>query len=296
MRTLALILPLLLLRVPAAQAHGGAADESYLAWTFDPWIVAPLVLAAAVYTAGTWTLWRRARMAHLRAWRAFAYAAGWLSLAAALVSPLHWLGERIFTVHMIEHEIVMAVAAPLMVLSRPIGILMWGLPAGARAAVAALAQHPVVRTAWRHASSGANATLLHGLAIWLWHVPAWFDAAVNDVAVHRLQHASFFATAVVFWWSVLRRGEYGSGAWHLFITMLHTSALGALMALSPRVLYSLQTLHSGEWGLTPLQDQQLAGIVMWVPAGTVYAGAALWLLAVWIRRSSGDRSHACETF
>jgi putative membrane protein len=104
--------------------------------------------------------------------------------------------------------------------------------------------------------------------------------------MHRLQHLSFFVTALLFWWSVLRRSDLGVGAWHLFITMLHTSVLGALMALAPRVLYGAQTLHSAEWGLSPLQDQQLAGVVMWVPAGTVYAGAALALTAIWISRSS----------
>jgi cytochrome c oxidase assembly factor CtaG len=62
--------------------------------------------------------------------------------------------------------------------------------------------------------------------------------------------------------------------------------LGALMALAPRVLYGAQTATAARWGLTPLEDQQLAGIIMWVPAGTIYAGAALALLALWIRRSS----------
>jgi cytochrome c oxidase assembly factor CtaG len=113
-----------------------------------------------------------------------------------------------------------------------------------------------------------------------------FDAAVTNVVVHRLQHLSFFVTALLFWWSVMRRSDYGVGAFHLFVTMLHTSALGALMALSPRVLYGEQTLHSAEWGLTRLEDQQLAGVVMWVPAGTVYAGAALALTALWISRAS----------
>jgi cytochrome c oxidase assembly factor CtaG len=119
-----------------------------------------------------------------------------------------------------------------------------------------------------------------------------FDAAVTNVALHRAQHLSFFLTAVLFWWSVLRRSESGAGAWHVFITMLHTSVLGALMALAPHVLYGAQTATAFEWGLTPLEDQQLAGIIMWIPAGTIYAGAALAQLAIWIRQSSGHtRQH-----
>jgi cytochrome c oxidase assembly factor CtaG len=128
--------------------------------------------------------------------------------------------------------------------------------------------------------------LIHGVAIWVWHAPLLFDAAVVDVTMHRLQHLSFLLTAVLFWWSVLRSSETGVAAWHLFTTMLHTSVLGALMALSPRVLYGAQTATALQWGLTPLEDQQLAGLIMWIPAGTIYAGAALALMAIWVRHSS----------
>jgi cytochrome c oxidase assembly factor CtaG len=109
---------------------------------------------------------------------------------------------------------------------------------------------------------------------------------VTNVTLHRLQHLSFFVTAVLFWWSVLWRSNRGVAAWHLFLTMLHTSILGALMALAPHVLYVAQTRVSQDWGMTPLEDQQLAGVVMWIPAGTIYAGAALALFALWINASS----------
>jgi len=285
MRTLAAITACVVLGANAAFAHGAGADEPSMAWTFDPWIVLPLAVAGAAYAGGAVRLWHRAGFGRVRLWHGMAYAAGWLSLVAALVSPLHWLGERLFTAHMIEHEIVMAVAAPLLVLARPLGPMLWALPLAARRRIGRLVRQPWLQTVWRSLSSGRNATLLHGMAIWAWHAPALFDAAVTDVAMHRLQHLSFFLTGVLFWWSVIRRSDPGAAAWHLFVTMLHTSALGALMALAPRVLYGEQTLHSAEWGLSPLADQQLAGVVMWVPAGTVYAGAALALTALWIHQS-----------
>jgi cytochrome c oxidase assembly factor CtaG len=125
-----------------------------------------------------------------------------------------------------------------------------------------------------------------------------FDAAVASVLFHRLQHLSFLVTALLFWWSVLRRSNCGLAAWHLFVTMLHTSVLGALMALAPRVLYDAQTATAGAWGLTALEDQQLAGIIMWIPAGTVYAGAALAMTSIWIRQSgvNGRRGDAVGAF
>lgn len=107
--------------------------------------------------------------------------------------------------------------------------------------------------------------------------------------MHRLQHISFLVTALFFWWALFRRGrrDYGVGSIHVAITMVHTSILGALIALSPRLLYVLQTKDAPVFGLTPLEDQQLAGLIMWVPAGAIYAGAALALAALWI----GFRGH-----
>jgi putative membrane protein len=109
---------------------------------------------------------------------------------------------------------------------------------------------------------------------------------VTNTAMHRLQHLSFFATAILFWWAVLWKSHYGAASWHMFLTMLHTSILGALMALAPRVLYIAQTQTASAWRLTPLEDQQLAGMIMWVPAGTIYAASAMTMLALWIHGSS----------
>jgi cytochrome c oxidase assembly factor CtaG len=285
MRAVAVIL--FVLSAGSACAHGTEPHGTVAPWTFDPWIVTPLLVLGLLYATGSAVLWRRTGIARrIRGWQALAYFTGWMSLAVALVSPLHWLGEHLFTFHMIEHEIVMAISAPLLAMARPIGILLWSLPRRVRIASGRFLRRPTVDAAWQWLSAGRNATLLHGVAIWAWHAPLLFDAAVANVAVHRLQHLSFLLTAILFWWSVFRRGDSGVGAWHLFITMLHTSVLGALMTLAPRVLYEAQTAAAAEWGLTALEDQQLAGLIMWVPAGTIYAGAALALTAIWIRSSS----------
>lgn len=276
----------------AAQAHGLAEDAQATHWTLDPWIVVPLLASAALYARGLAALWARAGSgrAVLRR-QAVLYAAGWLSLAGALISPLHWLGERLFTAHMIEHEVVMAVAAPLLVLARPGGALLWAFPAAARRTIGRRLRGGSVRAAWVSLTRPMTATVLHGVAIWAWHLPPLFEAALTSIAVHRLQHLSFLLTAVLFWWALLRRGHPAVAAADLFITMTHTGILGALITFAPRVMYHLQTEQAPLWGLTALEDQQLAGLLMWVPAGTVYAGAALALIAHWVRRS-GRPAHA----
>ena len=286
MRTLTAILALLCLSVQAL-AHGSELHGNSATWTFDPWVVTPLALLSVIYLLGLGPLLRRVgrgRPAMLL--RAMTFGAGMLALTLALTSPLHWLGEHVFFYHMIEHELVMTVAAPTIVLARPLANLLWALPRRLRRRVGLVLNKTATRAVWEWISRGTTSTVLHGIAIWAWHAPILFEASIMSGTVHRLQHLSFFGTAVIFWWSVLWRSSHGVAAWHLFLTMLHTSLLGALMALAPRVLYSSQTAEAFRWGLTPLEDQQLAGMLMWVPAGTVYAGAAIALTALCIKDSS----------
>lgn len=277
---------LLLLGSRGALAHGDALDVPP-AWSFDPYVIALLLASLTLYASGAFRLWRRAgigRGIHPR--QVLCYGAGWLLLAGALLSPLHSLGERLFSAHMVEHEIIMACAAPLLAMSRPVGAFFWAFPRDLRQFFARAGHSPVIARPWRAITTPLAATILHGLAIWLWHAPVAFEAAVTNESLHRLQHVSFLTSALIFWWALLRRAEHGAAVLHLFATMIHMTLLGALFTFAGRVLYLQQSRLAEDWGFTPLEDQQLAGLVMWVPAGTVYAGAALAFAALWIRQSS----------
>ena len=284
-----------------AQAHHTVAHASATAvWTFDPRVLVPLFLSGGLYFMGTWRLWRRAGPERgVRRWQAACFWAGWTALVLALVSPLHWLGERLFTAHMIEHEILMVVAAPLLVLARPAGAMMWGLPVSWREPVGAVGRSPLFAACWRLLTEPLVATLLHAIALWAWHMPVLYNAVMAHDGIHWLQHVSFLLTALLFWWSLLqgraRERGYGAAVFYLFATALHSGLLGILLTLSRRLWYPAQTLVGARWGLTPLEDQQLAGLVMWIPAGLVYAGAALALAGIWISRSdAGLRSGAAR--
>lgn len=280
--------------------YGAGAPQA--GWTLALPITLPLTMVALLYAVGAFRLWRRsARSRPLRMRQALLFATGWAILAAALVSPLHALGERVFTAHMIEHELLMAVAAPLLVASRPAAAMMWALPIKLRLAFGAAGQAKVLRTVWAAISRPVAATFLHGVAIWAWHVPALFEAALARGVLHYAQHACFFGTGLLFWWVLLPRSgreqAYGSAVMHLFFTSLHTGLLGVLLLVSPRLWYPVNAAGAKLWNLSPLEDQQLAGLVMWVPAGLIYGGAALLLAGLWIR-SSGQRrwetSHALQ--
>jgi putative membrane protein len=279
--------------------YGAGSPEA--GWTLALPITLPLAAIALVYAIGARRLWRRSgRGRALRSRHALLFAAGWAVLAAALVSPIHALGQRVFTAHMIEHELLMAVAAPLLVASFPAAAMMWALPMPLRRAFARAGHASMVRAVWAVISRPLAATLLHGVAIWVWHVPALFQAALEQGFLHYAQHASFFGTGLLFWWALLprpgREQSYGGAVMHLFFTSLHTGLLGVLLLVSPRLWYPANASGAALWGLGPLEDQQLAGLVMWVPAGLVYGGAALLLAGLWIRSTGQtpvrEASHA----
>ncbi|HEX2091156.1 MAG TPA: cytochrome c oxidase assembly protein [Longimicrobiaceae bacterium] len=274
------------------RAHEGrplAPHDLATAWALEPGIVLPLLLAGWLYARGVRRLWRSGAGRGIRRWEAVCYAAGWTILAVALVSPLHPLGEVLFSAHMTQHELIMALAAPLLVLGRPLVPFLWAVPIGWRRAAGGWARGGVVRGSWRALTGPFTAWLLHAAALWVWHLPAPYQATLRSDAVHTLQHASFLGTALLFWWAVVHGREgrmgYGASVLYLFTTALHSGGLGALLVFALRPWYPVYEGATAAWGLTPLEDQQLAGLIMWVPAGIAYLVAGLALVAAWLREA-----------
>ena len=268
------------------------SGATYAGWTTDIAVTAPLVVGLLVYATGVARLWRAAGPGRgATYWQVACFAVGWLCMAAALLSPLHDLSRRIFAAHMIEHELVMTIAAPLLVLARPLGPMLWSAPKALRRPVANGARLGAWFLGWDLLTRPIVAAILHGAAIWVWHIPILFEAALRIELVHWIQHLSFLITALFFWWTVLERPltrPAGTAMLVLFVTALHTGFLGILITFARRPIYALQSADAAGWNLTPLADQQLAGLIMWVPGGMVYAVAALALAALWVARSSSD--------
>jgi cytochrome c oxidase assembly factor CtaG len=293
MRAYVLLLALL---VPGqALAHAGHVHwtEIGTTWTWDPWVTLPLALSGGLYATGVARLWHRAGVGRgVRLWHAGCFSLGWTLLVLALVAPLHWLGERLFVAHMVEHEILMAASAPLLIAARPVGAMLWALPQAWRRGIGGIGRVPALSRAWSFLTNAPIATIVHGAALWIWHIPFFYEAALADPWIHWLQHVTFFSTALLFWRALLQGPEraraYGAAVFYLFVTSLHTGFLGILLAIARQPIYPVQTGAAPEWGLTQLEDQQLAGLVMWIPAGLVYAGAALLLAGLWIAHSAAD--------
>jgi putative membrane protein len=291
------LLPLFLLLAglgccAGAHAHDVEAELALgpaLGWGAEWWALALLALSLLLYGAGMRRLWPRAHGARATLLRQGAwFGAGWLTLVLALASPLDAAGSYAFAAHMVQHELLMIVAAPLLVLGRPLAIWLWAFGPAGRRRLAGATRNGAVRAAWGALTRPLNAWLLHFAALWMWHVPATFQAALADNATHALQHTSFLGTALLFWWAVLGRegANQGRGAAivYLFTTMMHTGALGALFTLSDGVWYPLYGNRAQLFGLNPLEDQQLGGLIMWIPGGLAYLAAGLVLCLRWLRQ------------
>jgi len=185
----------------------------------------------------------------------------------ALFGPLDALAERNTAWHMGQHMLLIVVVAPLLVLARPLP--QWRAVLGARV-------DAVWRLLHRLSRRPMLCALLHAAAIWFWHAPGPYVAAVQTPLWHVLEHACFLFSAWLFWWSVLRPGRLSAlpAAGALLFTVMHTGMLGALLSFATVPLYSTE--------VTALADQQLAGLVMWVPGGFVYLLAVVWAASRWL--------------
>lgn len=254
------------------------------AWTFDPWGLVPLAIVALLYTVGLARLWRQAGVGRGASMlRASLFAAAMAMAVVAVASPIDALADMLFSLHMVQHLLLMLVAAPLLVLARPSPLLLFALPRRWRGPVGRIGNRGP-GTVWRALTHPLGAAGLYLLALWIWHVPSLYGLAIRSDPVHTMQHASFLLAAVCLWTSVVdrprRTGAFGASVLSVFATAVHSGVLGALLALSVGVWYPFYAERAGELG--PLTDQQVGGLVMWIPSGIILAGAGLVSFAAWL--------------
>ncbi len=263
-------------------AHSGAPLQphdllSWAAWAPDPVILAGLALVAAVYQVG-----RRGPD------RGGLFTAGLAVIAVALLTPLDGAADSLASAHMVQHVLLTTVAAPLLALSRPVPALLRGGPAAVRNANRRLGR--LVTLDLRHRLRRvlpATAWATAAAALWFWHARVPYELAVHDGRLHAVQHLSFLWSGLALWAIVVgtggsRRRSPGLGLLLLFTLGLQTTLLAALMTFSPVPWYDVYADTTVAWGLDPLDDQRLAGVLMWFPTGLIHLAAAVWLLTRWL--------------
>lgn len=273
---------------PCALVLAGVGRSLLEDWTWPLPIVIPLLLVLGLYAIGIARMLGGSARSSVRPSSVLCFVAGWSSLVIALDSPIHELGEQLFWVHMTQHEILMLISAPLLVLGRPLIPCLHALRPSWRRRVGELGRVNLVRSSWAVISNPLFAWLFSTLALWIWHVPWLFDRTLRNDWIHAAQHVSFLGSALLFWWPLanMKPGMgYGGGLLYVFTTAMHTSILGALLSFTSRAWYAPYLTTAPQWHLTALEDQQLGGLIMWIPAGTLLLGVALYLLVRWIEES-----------
>lgn len=278
-----------------ASAHRGPlspAEVDLLAWDVASPVLPLVLVVAALYGVGVTRLWSRAGMGRgvsrlAAAW----FATALFVLLVALVSPLDGVAASLFAAHMGQHLALTVIVAPLLMLGRPDHVLLWALPPSARYRVGRGLGVARQSRAARTAANPAVVVVTYSLVLWLWHVPPLYEAVERNVVLHTLEHASLLGFASLFWWRVLdllhRPPRIQIRALpFIFMFMLVSLTLGAVLTFSNRAWFTAHEATAPAWGLSPLEDQQLGGLLMLMPATFVHLGA---LLLVFARVYAGSR-------
>jgi putative membrane protein len=278
-----------------------------LGWTLAPEVLLPLAALTLLYAVGWWRLaGRRPRRALDAAgvpraglwWRPAAALAALAGAVIALVSPLAALAHHLFVAHMAQHMLLIAVVAPLLLLSNPFPAAVWALPRSARLVTGRLlVGGSGVRVLWARLTSIPVAGVVYAGVLWLWHHPVAYDAALGGEWLHHLEHLTFFGAAVLFWWPVTgpaprarRPPSHGLRIAHVLIAALQSSLLALVLSLYPRVIYESYARAARVSSLMPLEDQAWGGIMMW--AGGAAVDMLALLILVWRFLAASERAPA----
>ncbi|HEX7005437.1 MAG TPA: cytochrome c oxidase assembly protein [Trueperaceae bacterium] len=241
--------------------------------------------AVLLYLGGVARAWRRAGIGRGISWgRAIAGSLGFIALGIALSPPLEALSALLFSAHMAQHLLLVLVAAPLLVAGVPLLALLWLLPSGRRRTVTmTLKRSRAGGLLWMSATHPVVAWSAFVLLLWLWHLPSVYEAALTRGSVHVIEHASLTGAAMLFWWVLLqplgrRRLAPIAAPLFLFLATLQGGVLGAMITLSPEPWYDQYRRIAQVQGYSAATDQQLAGLLMWIPPSAVYLGVASWML------------------
>jgi len=251
-------------------------------------LITAILLISGIYGIGVIRLWRNAGWGcGIPVWRAACFLMGILLVAFTLTGPLDELADQAFSMHMLQHVLLLKVAAPLLLLGEFTPVFLWAIGrTNAHRASLGWTRSWVGRF-WNWLITPWCAWTLYGLCLWVWHVPAFYQAALKSESLHSFEHFLFLGTALLFWGYLLQPGRqrlirYGTAVLYLFTTLLHESILGALLTFSSQTWYPFYSASSF-MGLTPLGDQQLAGVIMWLPGGILFTLLMVVYFGLWLR-------------
>ena len=274
-------------------AHG---TDWWLAWSFDPQFLLPLALLAVWYARGL-RHWPERSRAH-SPWRTASYYTGLAVLVLSIESPLDRLGEHQFSMHMVQHNIVVMIVPPLILLGAPTTPMLRGMPQWLRQGVVRrVVRNGIAKRLYRFLTFPVVTVALFTISQWGWHLlPGWYERALNDDLVHSLQHASFLAIAMLFWWNVIdpkplhSRIPVLARILYFYGAMIPKHVLSAFIVFADHPFYPTYERVYRFLPGSPLEDQQLAGLLMWVPFGELLNLITVGvILGFWFRRGTAEQ-------
>jgi len=283
----------------ASPARASGESFAQLGWNWEWWILVLLATAVFGYVRGLLCMDPKARLHVFGFGRYLAFGAGIAVLFVALISPLDALDDQLFSAHMVQHMALMLIAPPLLVWGRPATAWLWAFPLPARRGIGRFWMGaPGVQGSIRALMAPLAVWVLSSFALWFWHLPGPYGWALVNEWVHTLEHSCFFLTSLAFWSLVLapygrRQLDYGSSLLFVGTLGMQMGLLGAVLTFAARPVYLGHASTTAAWGLTPLEDQQLAGLIMWVPASFVYLGAMAVLFVAWLHDAERKAVAAC---
>ena len=290
-RSLAAAIGWLLLTPGLVLAHGADAPAptfpGVLAqWSFDPLAVIGLLLAGGLYLSAV----RQVNAAHRSnphpRWRTWLFLGGLATIGVALLSPIEAYEGALFSVHMVQHMLLQLIAAPLLLAGAPITLALRVASAPVRRRLLAVLHSRVLRAL----SFPVLAWVLFAATNWGWHYSTLYNDALENQLLHYLQHANFLAVALLFWWPAIGadpspwRLPHPVRLFYLFLAMPQQSFLGVSLLQAPTVLYPHYVTNARDWGMTPLEDQQLGAVIMWVVGDMAFLAGMAVVVLLWMRR------------
>lgn len=260
---------------------GISAGSWWTSWSLDPIALIGIPLAAFLYYRGLQSLGERRRFHGT--WRPSSFYAGLFALAVALLSPLDHLSDELFMAHMTQHMLLMMVGVPLVLLGAPIIPVLRGIPRPIRRRIVIPTfQSLPVRFVLRTLSRPLVAWPAFVFSMFAWHLPSLYEAALANEGLHLAEHAVFAIGAYLFWWNVidphpLRPNlSYLVRIPYIFITVVPAFVLGAFLTFAGEPWYETYIVSAPLYGFSGIEDQQLGGVIMWIP-GSLIIGTALIL-------------------
>ena len=274
-----------------APGHDDLTGPFWTAWPAEPLLLIALIAAAGLYGLGCHRLHRVVGARAVSSSRATAFFAGIITVALALLSPIAVYSERLFFMHMIQHLLLLLIAPPLLLLGRPLVPSLWGLPAQWRVVLGQLLVpgRPLARLGYL-ITTPLVAVAAFVITIAVWHLPVFYDVAQGRTFMHDLEHLLFVGTALLYWWPVIhptggqRRLSYARALPYLLPPFLESMLIGVLLTFADRPLYRTYVDVAMPWGFTAVTDQQLGGLIMWIPGGLFFLIPLIGLLMALLRQ------------